>query len=394
MNKNILKREVQQYIDDNLKSDIHSILLGKEKFQIVTNKELVDQIEAKKKTAEKLPTWFATPNIYYANKLNISQTSSEIAAKYKGALIDGNSLIDLTGGFGVDTFYFSKKFQKVFHIEKNLELSKIAKHNFEQLEAFNITTNSEDGLGFLKSLKESFDWIYIDPSRRDINNKKVFFLSDCEPDVTEHLDLLLSKSNNLLIKTGPLLDLTIGMGQLKFVSDIHIVSIENDVKEILWLIRKDFPGEPLIKTINIKKEVKEQFEFNQSEVKDCQVDFSEPLSYLYEPNSSIMKSGAFNLVGKMFNLKKLHEHSHIYTSDQLIAFPGRRFKIEKHLPYNRKSLKQLEIKKANITTRNFPETVDQIRKKTKLKDGGSDYLFFSKDLHENCIILQCSKIFF
>lgn len=387
MNKNLLNTEVQDYITNNLKTDIHSILLGKNDFPNVSSRELVEQLESKGRAQKKLPTWFSTPNIYYPNKLNISQTSSEVTARYKAELMQGNTILDVTGGFGVDTFYFSKRFQKVFHIEKEQQLSKIAEHNFKQLGVTNIESINAYGIEFLKSTEESIDWIYLDPSRRDNRNKKVYFLQDCEPDVTLHLVFLFSKSENILIKTGPLLDLSMGMSQLEHVREIHIVSVENEVKEILWILKKQYVGNIKVKTIDISKDRKNTFQFDVKELNESKVEYSEPMKYLYEPNSAIMKSGAFNLIGKKYGLKKLEEHAHLYTSEILIPFPGRKFIIEKVFPYHKKMIKQLGLDQANITTRNFPESVAQIRKKTKLRDGGKTYLFFTKDLNGKLIVI-------
>lgn len=388
MNKNLLNKEVQDFIDINLRSDIHTILLGKKLFSAVENREVVEQLESKKKAQKKLPTWFETKNIYYANKLNLSQTSSEICAQYKANLVSGDSLADLTGGFGVDSYYFSKKIDKVFHIEKNREVSEIAKHNFAQMGVSNIVVLYGDGITFIEKNKQILDWIYLDPSRRDQSNKKVFFLEDCEPNVTKHLELLRSKSQNILIKTGPMLDLSMGLEQLDQVFEIHIVSLENEVKEVLWHLKPDFGKAPLVRTINFNKGNTETFQYGLYEKENAQAEFSKPLKYLYEPNAAIMKSGAFNLVSERYGLKKLQEHTHLYTSEALLPFPGRVFEIVKTIPYNNKRFKQLGIKKANITTRNFPETVVQIRKKFNLKDGGQNYLFFTKDTKNSLIVIS------
>lgn len=391
MNENLLHREVQDFINHNLNTDVHAILLGKKEFPDVDNKEIVEQIESKRKAEKKLPTWFATDNIYYANKLNISQTSSEVTGHYKANLVSGNSLLDLTGGFGIDTYCFSKKIKQVFHIEANEGLSKIAEHNFKQLDVNNVICIAEDGIEYLKTYHGKIDWIYLDPSRRDKDNKKVYFLKDCEPDVTQWLELFFSKADNILIKTGPLLDISLGIQQLQNVSTVHVLSVDNEVKEILWELKKGYLKEPLIKTINIEKGENQIFQFHVSQEKETLVEYSEPLSFLYEPNAAIMKSGAFNLVGKSHGLIKLQEHSHLYTSNELVPFPGRVFKIDRTIPYSKKNIKQLGMKKANVTTRNFPESVIEIRKKTKLKEGGHNFLFFTKNHHNDLIIISAIK---
>ncbi|WP_430426605.1 THUMP-like domain-containing protein [Maribacter litoralis] len=391
MNKQILQPEVQKFIDDNLKTDVHRILLSKPKFNDVSQKELVEQIESKLKAKTKLPTWFEATTIYYPNKLNLSQTSSEITANYKASLMSGKTIVDVTGGFGVDSFAFAQKFEHVTHIERNNDLSLIAQHNFEQLEADNISCIADDGLEFLKNTASSFDWLYIDPSRRDRNNKKVYYLSDCEPNIATETSFLFTKANNLLIKTGPLLDLKIGLTELSNVKEIHIVAVNNDVKEILWLMTKNYEQEPSIKTINFKNSLKQEFNFKLSDEVNAMPTFSIPQTYLYEPNAAILKSGSFQFVGEYFKLKKLHPNSHLYTSKELITFPGRVFKIENINEYSKKSFKKSGVDKTNITTRNFPDSVVEIRKKLGLKEGGKNYLFCTTDLHEKLILILCFR---
>ncbi|MGB3152554.1 MAG: class I SAM-dependent methyltransferase [Maribacter sp.] len=355
-------------------------------------KELVEQIEAKAKSTKKLSTWFSTSNIYYANKLNISQTSSELTANYKTGIVNGKTLLDVTGGFGVDSYAFSKKVKQIYHLEENNELSTIASHNFKQLEALNIEVICGNGLSFLSDSNINFDWIYLDPSRRTEKQEKVYFLSDCIPDVTKHLDLLFSKSSNLLIKAGPLLDLDAGIGQLKNIFEVHIVGVENEVKELLWVLKKGYSGPIQVRTVNLIKNLKQEFVFYNHEEKHAVSEYSLPENYLYEPNAPILKSGAYRLLGERYGLKKLNQHSHLYTSTRLIEFPGRRFKIDEVIPFSKKRLKSFEFDKANITVRNFPITVSEIRKKTQLKDGGEIYLFFTKNSSSQLIVIKCTKI--
>ena len=392
MNLAILKDEVQSYITIHLEDNIPTLLFKKTPFSSVSIKELVAQIEAKKKCKKKLPTWFSAANIYYPNKLNIAQTSSEVTANYKAQLVQGTSLADITGGFGVDSVSFSKRVSQVHHIEANAILSKIASHNFDQLGRNNIETFNEEGISFIQESNDHFDWIYIDPSRRNIDKKRVFYLRDCEPNIPDHLDFLLSKTSNILIKTGPLLDLQAGISQLRFIKEIHIVAVENDVKEILWIVEKDFKALLKVKTINLTNKGDGSFDFYLNDSQDANAQYSKPLDYLYEPNAAILKSGAFNLIGIRYGLKKLHPNSHLYTSNDCISFLGRTFKIRSKLAYNKKVFSKLGIKKANVTTRNFPDSVATIRKKLKITDGGADYLFFTKIENGDCIIIFCEKL--
>ena len=195
-----------------------------------------------------------------------------------------------------------------------------------------------------------------------------------------------------MVKTSPLLDITNGISELKYVKEIYIVALKNEVKELLWILEKGFQGEPELKTVNLDTS-QETFSFNWSGERNANVTLAQPEGYLYEPNAAIMKSGGFKSIGNTYGLKKLHEHSHLYTSDELIAFPGRRFVIEEVVYYVKKEFKGLTmVQKANITTRNFPESVATIRKKLKLKDGGAVYLFFTTDKDGKLIVLKCSKV--
>ena len=391
MNKHILHKEVQDHIDKNLNTDLAKFILKGSPFIDVTIQELAEQVEAKKKAQNKLPTWFQTPYIYYPHKLNIEQTSSEVTARYKSKLVSGKSLIDITGGFGVDSYFFSKQVSKVTHCEIDLNLSDIARYNFQILKTDNIVIINEDCISYLQTKEQNFDWIFIDPSRRSDVKGKVFLLEDCEPNIPETLELLLNYSNNILIKASPILDITSAINELNFVKEVHVVAVQNEVKELLFVLEKYYAGTIMIKTVNHKKDVEECFE---SEYKSLTTaDYSLPQLYLYEPNAAILKAGLFNEVSHQLKLNKLHVNSHLYTLNNLIYFPGRRFKINSILPYSIKELKkQIPTLKANITIRNFPETVAKIRKKTKLKEGGDHYLFFTTDCNDKHVILICEKI--
>ncbi|NNE31678.1 MAG: class I SAM-dependent methyltransferase [Winogradskyella sp.] len=360
-------------------------------FDSVKDKEVIEQIEAKKRSEKKLPTWFNSEHIYYPNKLNIEQTSSEKTAKYKANLVSGQSLIDLTGGFGVDAYYFSKKIDRVTHCEINPTLSEIVKHNYEVLQTSNITSINVNGLDALKQENQQFDWIYIDPSRRDDSKQKVFLLSDCTPNIKTFQNLFLKHAKNVMIKTSPLLDLSATLLDLKYVKEIHIVARNNEVKELLWILERNYEGEVKIKTVNLLKDSVQNFNFILSNETIANASYSEPLAYLYEPNSAILKGGAFNVVSAQLNIHKLHKHSHLYTSNQLIEYPGRRFKIENILPFNKKAFAKEKITKANVTTRNFPLSVSNIRKKLKIKDGGFIYLFFTTTINDEKVIIVCVK---
>lgn len=392
MDLRLLNAEIQAFINDNIGKSISKLALQKNPFQNVDWISILNQIEAKTKAKDKLPNWFLTENIIYPSKISIEQTSSEKTALYKASIVSGESLIDLTGGFGVDDYYFAKKIENVVHCEINPVLSNLVKHNFEQLNVRNIRCYSGDSFDTLNTLKTKWDWIYIDPSRRNDTKGKVFMLKDCLPNVPENLDFYFRNSDAVLIKTAPLLDITAGLSELKYVKTIHIVALENEVKELIWELHKNYLGNINIKTVNIVKEKLETFDFILNDNATLP-NFSLPQKYLYEPNSAIMKSGGFDEVGSFFNLNKLHKHSHLYTSTDLIPFPGRIFHIQNSFPYNKPEMKSfLENTQANITTRNFPDSVESIRKKWKIKDGGNVYCFFTTDVNNHKIVLICTKI--
>lgn len=368
-----------------------SVALNAPAFDGVTTKELVQQLEAKKKSTIKLPTWYSHDGIYYPEKLQIEQTSSEITASYKARIPSGKSLLDLNGGLGVDSYFFSQKMDAVSHCEIDIELSEIATHNFKILNTENIKTYAQNGLDFLQESDLDFDWVYTDPSRRNEAKGKVFLLSDCLPDIPGNLYSIFQKTDNLMIKTSPLLDFSAGIKELKYVKEIHVVGVKNEVKELLWVLEKNYKDSISIKTVNFKKPSPDHFNFELLHEKKATVLYGLPSKYLYEPNAPILKSGAFKTISEQFQVKKLHEHSHLYTSETFLDFPGRKFKIESVVPFHKKNIIKLGIQKANITTRNFPDNVANLRKKLKIKDGGDVYLFFTKDIEENNIMIRCSK---
>lgn len=307
-------------------------------------------------------------------------------------ILQGNSIIDLTGGFGVDCYYFAKQFKTVTHCEIDTNLSQIVSHNYKQLGINNIETLNINGLEALSDGKSSYDWIYVDPSRRHESKGKVFYLNDCLPNIPEALDLLFSRTNNILLKVSPMLDLSIGLSELKYVKSVHIVALNNEVKELLFQLENKYSGAINIKTVNIKKDHRETFDFNIDNEQHSIPSYGKIDQYLYEPNAAIMKSGAFKTVSSALKLNKLHIHSHLYTSSNLIDFPGRRFKIIDCISYNKKALKRLlKSKKANVSTRNFPDSVQRIKKQFNIKDGGDQYVIFTTNLNNEKIVIIAVK---
>ena len=391
MQLSLFATHIQEFINSSLQANISKLALSKNPFPEVDWKEIINQIVSKNKSQHKLPTWFMTDNIYYPPSISIEQTSSETTAKYKSDLISGTSLIDLTGGFGVDDYYFSKKFEQVIHCEKNTTLSEIVQHNYGVMNVKNITCLAKNSTDVLGQSDKKFNWIYIDPSRRSDVKGKVFLLKDCLPNVPENLEFYFTKSNSILIKTAPILDITAGCIELENIKAIHIVAIDNEVKELLWILEKDYSGKIEIQAINIQKEKTDTNTFMLGE--HSPANFGLPKQFLYEPNASLLKSGGVDYLCDALHISKLHSHSHLFTHLELVDFPGRRFIINEVIPFKKENLKkQLEGKKMNVTTRNFPLTVEEIRKKYKIADGGTVYAFFTTNINDEKIVLLCTKI--
>ena len=392
MKSAILNSDIQDFINSKIDIAISKFAFEKNPFPDVLWADILNQIFCKSRAKTKLPNFFGCKNIVYPSKVSMEQTSSEKTASYKAQIISGNSLIDLTGGFGVDDFYFAKRFKFVFYCEKNFDLYAIVKHNFEQLDVTNINCFFGDSFDILKQIDQKFDWIYIDPSRRNDQKGRVFLLDDCEPNIPKNIDFYFENAANILIKTAPLLDISAGIRELNYVKEIHVVAIENEVKELLWILETNHDGNIKIKTVNFLRDKIQEFEFDLNNKKQFS-NFGLPQKYLYEPNAAIMKSGGFDAISEQFELLKLHQNTHLYTSDFLIKFPGRIFEILENLDYNKPNIeKHLKNKQANITTRNFAETVAKIRDKWKIKDGGNDYCFFTTNVNNKTIILICKKL--
>lgn len=390
-NHNILNKEVQEYLDARLKDDAFEISLSKSPFEGVSSAELATQIESRKKAKHKLPTWFDAKNIIYPASLSIEQTSSEKTAAFKASLFSGKRLLDLTAGFGVDAFYFTKNFNTVVACEINPMLSAISAHNTEVLGVQQKTLCvAKDGMEFLRTNNELFDMIYVDPARRSTAGK-VFKLADCNPDVSELETELLEKAPLVMIKTSPLLDITAGLTQLKHVAEIHIVSVKNECKELLWILKNAHTLPPKIIATTINEQIK-TFSFTLG-LDDTLPQFANTLleGYLYEPDVALLKSGNFNLIGQRYTLNKLANQTQLYHSESINNdFPGRIFRIEQILTTNElKNKKDLE---GNVVVRNYPDKAENLVKKYKVKSSKDKFLIFTSLEKEGNVIVQATII--
>lgn len=406
MNKHILDPGVQAYLNEHLKEDVHKIAMSKSPFPDVSAQDFAGQLAAKAKAEKKLPTWYKASNIYYPPLLSIEQCSSETTAAYKATLIKGDQVLDMTGGFGVDTHFFAKKAAYVTHCELMPELSAIAAHNADQLGLHNINFLHTDGIEHLKTTTERYTTIYIDPARRG-KSGKVFMLKDCSPNVVEHLDLLVSKASRIIIKTSPLLDITAGIRELKNVSEVQIISTKNECKELLFILDAEGTDHPpKITSVTINEKIKKVTFGTQKNLPVTGLDrnaqpigqadavttashklavntvppalaHGKTLKYLYEPDVALLKSGAFNEIANIFNLIKLDAQSQLFTSDEFNAeFPGRIFLIESI--FRKNDLKKQKPLLGNVIVRNYPARPEELIKSFKIKSDNEQFLIFTK----------------
>jgi SAM-dependent methyltransferase len=376
----ILNKEVQNYINANLETDLHSLLLKKSPFSEVSMQEMVQQIKGKKVAHRKFP-FLLKENIVFPPNLNLEQASSQSTAEFKAENLNGKKFLDLTCGFGIDAYFLSQNFGEITLVEKNPELLDLVKHNWKILNK-TATFVNENLEHFLAKNSESFDVIYLDPARRDSEKNKKFLLEDLSPNLLEIQDQLLEISSQIIIKLSPLIDISYLISVLKNVAKIQIIAVRNEVKELIVFLEKARKGDDVeISCINLESDDAE-FAFQFKEEKTAVSAFSEPQQFLYIPNNAVLKSGAFNLISQFFNGKKLHPNTHFYTSDKRIErFPGRILEINM---IDSKHIRKGE--KYNIISKNYPLSPDEIKKKYKILDGGNCYLIFTQTQNRKIIL--------
>ncbi len=365
-------KEVEKFINANLQTDLHSLLLKKSPFAEVSMQEIVQQIKGKKVAQKKFP-FLLKEGIVFPPNLNLEQASSQSTAEFKAQNLKGKKFLDLTSGFGIDAYFLSKNFDEITLIEQNTELLEIVKHNWGILErkANFINDNLEN---FLANNQEQFDVIYLDPARRDDHKNKKFLLEDLSPNLLEFQEKLMKFSDQIIIKLSPLIDISYLISVLKNIFKIEIIAVKNEVKELLVFMNSKFETENVeISCTNLESD-DVVFSFNFNDEKERNAMFSEPQKFLYIPNNAVLKSGGFNSLSEKFNLKKLHPNSHFYTNgERLEGFPGRVLEIE---IVDSKTIKKGD--KFNIISKNYPLTPEEIKKKYKISDGGNSYLIFTQ----------------
>ncbi|MCS6969147.1 MAG: hypothetical protein RMJ44_10510 [Cytophagales bacterium] len=380
----LLKSHVQAFIESHLYEDVASLALKKSPFPEIAMPLLVEQIQAKRKAKTKLPTWFARAGIVFPPAIHLEQSSSETAARFKSTLLQGHHLVDLTGGFGVDATFFADCFSKVDYVEQNEQLAQIAAHNFQLLGKDNIRVWNTDALSWLQQTASFPDAVYMDPSRRTLEGTKVIRLCHCQPDVRTLLPLLVGKTKQVLLKLSPMADWQASLQELEQASPqwktdtIIVVAINNQCKELLFLLKPVPKAEPLrIQAVHLHGNRKEILDFSPEEERNAVVSYAMPESFFCEPNGAILKAGAFKTIAQRFHLKKLHPHTHLYTSHQCPEdFPGRVFGLKAICKAERRAIaSHLPHKKALIAVRNFPATSTELYRRWQIAEGGTVYLF-------------------
>ena len=386
----------RQFIEEHLNDDIRELALKYSNAKVDMALAL-RQIEARQLLSKKVPSWSDNPDLLFPPHLSVEQCSSEATAQYKASLLQGDTFADLTGGLGVDCYFISQNFKKTDYVEVNPELCTLARNNFTSLRGASATKQStinESSESYLSHC-DSKDCLFIDPARRDTYGRKTVNIADCTPNVIELQDLLLQKAKKVMVKLSPMLDISKALRELRHVSEVHVVAVANECKELLFIMERNFEGEPRFTCVNLQTEQpKVQF------MMDCFASLamtdgaSAILSYLYEPNAALMKAGCFGYLSQQYGVLQLHPNSHLYTSERLVLdFPGRIFAIDGWAPYNKKVKQTLlaGITKASIATRNFPLSVAELRKSLKIADGDEIYLFATTITDDQKVIISTHK---
>ena len=390
--------ELRDFIQEHMNDDTAELLLAARKYLGIDVPFAVEQIEARKRLKGKLPEWYGNADLIMGGRVPAEQCSSEQTARYKRSIIEGQSLCDMTGGMGVDFWYMSEGMERAIYTERSEWLCEVAKHNFQMLQTLRPEYVIRCGDG-RKLPIPSVDVIYLDPARRAGDGSRVYAMEDCEPNIVEWQDELLQHAKTVLVKLSPMVDLTDVMRKLKGVTEVHVVAVKNECKEVLVkqaYALGDFPHAECV-TMHCVDFVWEKvihYTTKFPDEMDVLVSAGGVKHYLYEPDVTLMKAQAFGSLCHRFNVRQLEIGTHLMTSDEFIPdFPGRIFEVEEKIPFSSKVLKGLKkaISQANMATRNFVLTADELRKKTGIKDGGEVYLFGAKVKDVGQMLLKCRK---
>ena len=406
----------QEYIKQHRNDDIYRLALTKAP-EGVDLQYALSQISAYQTLSKKVPSWAECDELIFPRQLSLEQSSSELTARYKAELIrefmgsDSYQHIDLTGGMGIDCYFIAQYASQSHYIEQNPELCTIAQHNFAYLNP-NISVHNTTAENFisqqttvnsqqspqLSTLNSQLSTlIYLDPARRGDHGQKLVSISDCQPNVIELLPQMFGLTNKIVVKLSPMLDITRAINELSHIEKLYVISVNNECKELLLLINKECETDTEIYAVNIDNKGNKSDILKGTIPSESQIGISharEVSSYLYEPFAAHLKSGLYKTIAQQYGVEKLHQHSHLYTSNTLNNnFPGRKFQVKEVIPFDKKNAKTLfkSLQKTNITTRNFPLTVSELRTQYKIKDGGETYIFATTLYDDSKVLIICEK---
>ncbi len=394
----LINEHTWQFVIKHQDDDIRKLALQGAKDEETDLTQALQLIAGRQTARRKLPSWAVVDRIIYPPHLNMEQCSSEQTARYKAQLVGkGSSMVDLTGGFGVDFYWMSQGYAQRTYVEQNEQLCAISSSNFKLLE-HSCQVFCKDSVTYLSEMSP-VSLIYLDPARRNVQGERTYSIADCTPNVLELLPMLLQKADKVLLKLSPMLDWRKAASDLGFVHEIHIVSVDNECKELLLLLGKENKSSIRLCCVNngqlfedtVSLESAAEITSDRTTVSSFYLDSI----FLYEPNTSIMKAGCFETLQRRFPVRQVAQHSHLFLSSREVKdFPGRQFEIQTVSSMNKQELRKAlaTIDRANITTRNFPLTPDLLRKKLKLKDGGDVYIFATTVHDGQHRLFICRKI--
>ena len=385
---------IKQHRTDN----VRTLALQASKYPEVDMPFVLEQIQGWQTARRKLPGW-AMEDVLFPPHLAMEQCSSEATARYKCGIVERlisaeerrkGMMADLTGGFGVDFSYMVRGFGKAVYVERQERLCAVARHNFDCLGVKNAEVVHGDGVAYLHGLQEKVALLYLDPARRDVHGSKTYAIEDCSPDVATLSDRLIERANLVLIKLSPMLDWHVAVERMKHVCEVHIVSVDGECKELLLVMQQNgdelrlfCANDDAVFACNPREE-----SGRMPMINDVKAGL-----WLYEPNASVMKGGCFGVLTERFKVKGVGRNSHLFVADGPVkGFPGRGFEIVAVSSMNRKELKEKfgGLEKANVTVRNFPLNVAELRKRLRLKEGGDGYLF-ATTVGGNHTLIFCKK---
>ncbi len=375
---------------EHAEKDSAQLLLSASRYPGVDMIRAASAIEARKKITYKIPLWHTHPELIYPTALSVEQCSSQTTAEYKRRFVpEGGAMADLTGGLGVDCSFMARRAAKCLYMERDPQLCETTAHNFKVLGLENISIKQGDCREYLETLlgrdegaRTHFDLIYLDPARRSKDSGRLFSIRKCEPDLLQLSEALLKAADRVLVKLSSMVDITATLREVPCIREVHILSTDNECKELLLLMSKQgtpIPQEEIpIYAVDLTHGRENNFAFTIGEERTAFCPISTPETYLYQPGKAILKAGAFKLPCTRFGISKIAASTHLYTSDTPIEdFPGKSFLIKRIIPFNKEGIRTIlrEHPTINCVALNFPIDTNALKQRLKVRDGGNLHLF-------------------